>query len=312
MLLRAAPPALRTGRPLPSFPRKRESTPHAFTLVEPPAAPLPSFPCKRESTPHDFTLIELLVVVAVIAILISVLLPALSSARQQARSVTCLARLSQFGTALHMYGVEYNGRAMPLAYSPAGITPTPPTFWWGTNSPTGVDHTRGFVWPYLRSELRAASVFECPEQPWGSYEPQSSATDAFTSTYGYNGYYLSPAHTPGWSNTIAHRPWRMLETVPQAARVFAFADTLLDGFGDRPRNNALLDPPYVYAGPQRWVRNASPTTAFRHRGRTNAAFVDGHAASVTRADGELTAPRFGIGSVTKRPDPHYIPDWRQW
>lgn len=54
-------------------------------------------------TPRAFTLIELLVVIAVIALLVGILLPALGSARQQARATTCAARLQQLGVALNLY-----------------------------------------------------------------------------------------------------------------------------------------------------------------------------------------------------------------
>lgn len=58
----------------------------------------------------SFTLIELLVVVAIIAVLVALLLPALSSARAQAQTVTCLSHLRQVGMALQTYGLDFRGR----------------------------------------------------------------------------------------------------------------------------------------------------------------------------------------------------------
>ncbi len=87
---------------------RRPGSRAAFTLVELPAV------SKRKRA--AFTLVELLVVIGIIAILISLLLPALNNARESANRTNCLSNLRQLGLSLLEYSTRNRDR-IPIGYT---------------------------------------------------------------------------------------------------------------------------------------------------------------------------------------------------
>jgi prepilin-type N-terminal cleavage/methylation domain-containing protein len=280
--------------------------------------------------PRGFSMVELLVSIAIIALLTGLLVPALAGARDTARSAVCLSNVRQLGAGWTLYANDHNDWAMPLAYI------EPPdvgffadgVFWFGTDGRvTGqVDYAKGLLSPYVGAAADADGVYECPDQREGTYRPQA-ATGARTTTYGYNGYYLSPSKTPGWGGTwgpISEQSWKRLSMLGRPSELLVFADTLLwtgprgqrSWPGVAARSTALLDPPQLWDGVG-WSINESPTTAFRHAGeKANGVRADGSARSHRAQPGWLaTTERVegaSIGSVGTDNDPAYVPDWQRW
>ena len=136
----------------------------------------------RNRTRGGFTLVELLVVIGIIALLISMLLPALNKARQAAETTSCLAQLRGLGQAVAIYQAEHRGSLVPLSQ-------------W-SNGTFGSNRYRGFnVWGLVKVKPGSMAVV-CPtaaklEAPrWA--ESQNGARALYS--YKYN-WFLSGSET---------------------------------------------------------------------------------------------------------------------
>jgi len=263
-----------------------------------------------KTSARAFTLIELLVVIAIIAILASMLLPALSQAQAAGRAAVCKSNQRQLATASMTYALDSANWLNPLQT---------------TIPSSGVETTyRVILWPYVG---RMPAVFDCPAERNAVYADGISAYDAsyggfpfspgaqWSTIYGVAGPYEGSAggDYEKWNQSgigVAGAHWIHVDGNPNPGAQKAsmpFGRPSPDYFEGLHRFTEIVaaakliwygdggcGSPTTWADDSWWIKNSDTTSAAsedkpgfnrllqdqygcqRHDGKANYAFADGH------------------------------------
>ena len=273
------------------------------------------------SRPHRaFTLIELLVSIAIIALLISILLPALSRARDQAKTASCISNLRQISHGWHLYADDHRDVSVPGKYPKANGGFSNPANWYEIGNgkkyrPAWLATMGKYVGLYAFAQPSTSDdrqdydgeVYRCPEA--------AERIDERNHAWGYNYQFLGNSRTT---------KGRFHNFPVNRSRIRNFATTVLGadslgtaaGFPSRDRrdysNNGkqfadkgnhawTLDPPRLTAESDRGSGDPGTTrTAVdpRHHGRANVVYCDGHGGAIMPVElGDRTLPTGAFADV---------------
>jgi len=230
---------------------------------------------------RGFTLVELLVVIGIIAVLISILLPALSAARAAAQSVMCQSNLRQLATTVVLYAQANDDYCPPAHYNYISQN----LHRWHGTRPTqtsAFDFGTSPLKPYLGDGvIRRCPTFE--PVPTNDY---SMAFEASAGGYGYNDVYFGSSMgvddgtavgVAAWEARVCNMPCKYSRIRRPAEKVL-FTDAAMGQAGNVLVEYSFVVPPISYYGGTGYP-SSTPSAHFRHRGYTNVAWADSHVTS---------------------------------
>jgi len=210
------------------------------------------------SSHRRFTLIELLIVVAIIAMLASLLMPALGAARARAKSIACRSNLKQNGLLYFTYMNDFN------EYLPAN------------NNPATTAYYNWYQYFILADYIKKYTVFACPVGPSGTWNNATPSWCGYTygaeETWGFMKlaktnkasspvYYPLLADSSHTSYTTSYRQfWHIgYDATTTSGCIFLrhnnYANILFgDGHSEEGNKNKMLNSPYTWNnGSSHWV-----------------------------------------------------------